>query len=227
MESKVKDGNYVVIQSFMVNRLNLKGNELIIYALIYGFSQDGEQHFTGSLKYLSDWTNSSKQGISKSLKSLVKKGLIEKEENFINGVKFCEYYATKFNGGMQQSLMGGMQQSLPNNLSIYNIDDILDKYHSTLTDLPKVIKLTDRRKSNVKARIDEYGYDNVFKIFDIVANSDFLLGKVTEWKADFDWIMLPNNFVKVLEGKYLNADFNLNKGEKVENKELKTEEEDY
>lgn len=227
MESKVKDGNYVVIQSFMVNRLNLKGNELIIYALIYGFSQDGEQHFTGSLKYLSDWTNSSKQGISKSLKSLVKKGLIEKEENFINGVKFCEYYATKFNGGMQQSLMGGMQQSLPNNLSIYNIDDILDKYHSTLTDLPKVIKLTDRRKSNVKARIDEYGYDNVFKIFDIVANSDFLLGKVTEWKADFDWIMLPNNFVKVLEGKYLNADFNLNKSEEIENKELKTEEEDY
>ena len=31
--------NYVVVQSWMVRELGLKGNSAIIYALIYGFSQ--------------------------------------------------------------------------------------------------------------------------------------------------------------------------------------------
>ena len=33
--------NYIVIQTFMIRELKLKGNELILYALIHGFSQDG------------------------------------------------------------------------------------------------------------------------------------------------------------------------------------------
>ena len=34
MASKIKDGNYVVIQSFMVKELELEGNELLIYAFV-------------------------------------------------------------------------------------------------------------------------------------------------------------------------------------------------
>ena len=92
----IKNENFIVIQGFMINELGLKGNELIVYAIIYGFSQDGENKYTGSLNYLANWTNSTKQGVLKSLKSLVDKGYIIKEEKYINGVKFCEYYTTKF-----------------------------------------------------------------------------------------------------------------------------------
>lgn len=130
---KVTNENYIVIQGWMVNELKLKGNGLIIYALIYGFSQSESQKYTGSLQYLADWTNSSKQGIQKSLKLLIKKNLIAKEERFINGVKFVVYYATKLHGvynkvawGMQQSCMGGMQQSCTNNIDIYNIEDNIE-----------------------------------------------------------------------------------------------------
>lgn len=128
----VKDGSYITIQSFMVNELKLKGNELLVYAVIFGFSQDGESYFEGSLRYLADWTNSTRQGISKVLKSLVEKGLIEKKENHKNGLKFCLYRATKFNTmynkseqGVQQSLTEGVQQSLTNNISLNNIKDII------------------------------------------------------------------------------------------------------
>lgn len=114
MESKVKDGNYYVVQSFMVKELGLKGLEKEIYAIIYGFSQ-AEQKFDGSLQYLADWTLSTKQGVMKVLKSLQEKELINKEEEYKNGVKFVKYYATEFNGGMKQSLMGGIKQSLTNN----------------------------------------------------------------------------------------------------------------
>lgn len=130
--SKVNSDGYINIQGWMVSELNLKGNELLIYAIIYGFSQDGESRFTGSLQYLADWTNSTKQGVQKVLKSLMEKGLLVKEEKVINNIKFCEYKAIKKVDGMQQSfigytteLHGGIQQSCTNKL-IYNLDNKLE-----------------------------------------------------------------------------------------------------
>ena len=67
MESKVKNENHIVIHGWMVNKLGLKGNELLVYAIIYGFSQTEGQKYIGSLQYLADWTNSTKQGVIKSL----------------------------------------------------------------------------------------------------------------------------------------------------------------
>ncbi len=36
----IKADNYIAIQGWMVTELGLKNTELIVYALIYGFSQD-------------------------------------------------------------------------------------------------------------------------------------------------------------------------------------------
>lgn len=69
---------YVVIHSFMVDELGLKGNELMIFAIIYGFSQDGESFFKGSLSYLREWTGATKATVIRALKSLIEKGYIEK-----------------------------------------------------------------------------------------------------------------------------------------------------
>lgn len=124
-KSKVNRENYIVVNGWMLTDLKLKGNELLVYACIYGFSQAANQVFNGSLQYLADWTNSTKQGVIKNLKSLEEKGYIVKAEKYINGVKFCEYYATQLNEvlnkveeGSKQSLTGGSEQSLPNNLSL-------------------------------------------------------------------------------------------------------------
>lgn len=114
--------NYIVIQGWMITELNLSGNELLIYAIIYGFSQDENQTFRGSLKYLSDWTNSTKRGTIKSLKSLLDKGLVCKKDVYINKVKFCEYgIVRKFTSG-ELSSSGGSELSSPNNININNIN---------------------------------------------------------------------------------------------------------
>ena len=107
-KSWVKDGNFITIQSFMVKDLKLKGNELLTYAIIYGFSQNGESKFTGSLQYIADWTNSTKQGVMKNLKALVEKGLIVKTDIYNNGVKFVQYHATELRT-MQESLTGSTE----------------------------------------------------------------------------------------------------------------------
>ena len=118
--------NYINIQGWMVTDLGLKGNELLIYAIIYGFTQDGEHKFKGSLNYLASWTNSTKQGMIKALKKLIEKNLIVKEEFWENNVKFCEYYVTKFNDTIKQSLMDGIKQSLTNNIDNNKLDNNID-----------------------------------------------------------------------------------------------------
>ena len=64
-ESHIKDENYIAVQGWMRNQLKLKGNELLVYAIIYGFSQTTNQVFNGSLQYLADWCGATKQGVIK------------------------------------------------------------------------------------------------------------------------------------------------------------------
>lgn len=168
MLGKVQNENYVLIQGWMINDLKLKGNELIVYAIIYGFTQIEGQLFNGSLQYLADWTNSTKQGVVKNLKSLIEKGLIKKNDKYINGVKFCEYYATKFNGvynkverGIQQSLIPPMQQSLTNNINIDNTNNNINNNNNRKFKKPTIEDIKQycyERKNNINAEqfIDYY-----------------------------------------------------------------------
>lgn len=202
----VKDENFIVIQGWMRTELNLKGNELLVYAIIYGFSQTENQFFTGSLRYLAEWTGSTKQGILKNLKSLVDKGLIQKEEYYKNNVKFVKYHATELNT-IQLSLTGhttefnAMQLSfsdtLYNNIE-YSIDDkieetasttppeekipyseILEAYNALCPSLPKAQKLSNDRKKAVKARIhDGFTVEQMKQAFINAEASPFLTGKV-------------------------------------------------
>lgn len=92
--SAVKDNNFISIQGWMRTRLNLKGNELLIYALIYGFSQDGQSRFTGSRKYIADWCGCSLDTVDRSLSSLVGKGLLAKYPHTDqNGSRVVDYAA--------------------------------------------------------------------------------------------------------------------------------------
>ena len=103
---KISENSYIVIQAFMVRDLKLKGLELLLYAIIFGFSQAEDQKYTGSLQYLADWTNSTKRSVMNGLKSLVEQDLILKDETYVNGVKFVSYavnlfhpYGKNFTGG--------------------------------------------------------------------------------------------------------------------------------
>ena len=87
----MKKENYITIQGWMVTDLGLSGNDLICYALIYGFTQDEESEFRGSISYIADWLGVTKPNARLIIKRLVDKGLIIKRDEFINNVKFCRY----------------------------------------------------------------------------------------------------------------------------------------
>lgn len=134
--------NYISIQSWMVKELNLTGNDLICYALIYGFSQDGQSEFNGSLSYIAEWLNTSRQTARLIIKRLVDNGVIEKRDTVINGVKFCRYVATNTgcgenhhtvinnNTGCGENHHGGVVKIATNNI----LDNINDNNKSTNVD---------------------------------------------------------------------------------------------
>ncbi len=93
---QIKDENYYTIHGWMINRLGLKGIQLSLYAIIYGFSQDGENEYRGRTQYLCDFTGgTSKPTVLKALQELVDKGYLQKRDEVINGVRFVRYRAVR------------------------------------------------------------------------------------------------------------------------------------
>ena len=80
----ISDGTYITIQGWMRTDLKLSGNELIVYAIIYGFSQNKQGEFTGSAQYLADWTGCSRRHIMRILNKLVEEKTISKTETVLN-----------------------------------------------------------------------------------------------------------------------------------------------
>ena len=108
---------FVVIQDWMCSELNLKGNDLLIYALIYGFSQDGESRFSGSRKYIAETFNISLPTVDKSLKNLIDRNLVERHKEERAGITFYSY--NSFLPVKKLSSPG--KETLPNNID-NNID---------------------------------------------------------------------------------------------------------
>lgn len=81
MEKKtiVRSDNHITIDGWMINELELSGSELIVYGLIWGFSQTENQWCTASQAYIARWANISTRGLRKILDKLEEKGLLIKE----------------------------------------------------------------------------------------------------------------------------------------------------
>lgn len=207
-ESKVKRENYITVQGFMLTDLKLKGNELLIYACIYGFSQTENQVFNGGLRYLADWVNSTKQSVIKCLKSLEEKGYIIKREKYINGVKSCEYYTTELNTllnkveyPIKQSLTGGIKQSLTNNIELDKLLDNIKEIVGYLNSKLGTRYLPDNEKTQrlITARFNEN------KKYTVADFKDVIDKKVKEWKGtEMEKYLRPETLFGTKFESYLN-----------------------
>ena len=82
---------------------------------------------------------------------------------------------------------------------------VLDAFQESCPSLPKVLKLSESRKKAIKARLNDFGLEDIKRAFALTEQSDFLKGtNATGWQAGFDWLMKPANLTKVLEGNYEN-----------------------
>lgn len=125
--------DYIVIQRWMVSELGLKGNELLIYALIYSFSRDGESEFRGSIDYVEKWTGVARNTVKGSLKKLVERNLVTKRDFAQNNVRYCAYKVVmQYDAEVGQKLPWGRAKIAPGGRAkidpnIYNKDKHKDK----------------------------------------------------------------------------------------------------
>lgn len=207
--------SFVNVQGWMVQKLNLSGNELLAYALIYGFSQEENTKFTGSINYVSTWLNCSKPTVIKTLLELCKKELVFKESFEVNNVQFNTYKANlqvvkNIDWGSKNDSDGGSKENLPNNIYKDNIDNNI---YSNNTPPQKNENLKSKKSKkevevieekfpfgehqNVKLSLDEkekllqrWGADVFQQIVDKLSN--YKLSSGTKYKSDYGAI---NNWV--------------------------------
>ena len=111
----------------MRTSLGLKGNELLVFAIINGYSQSRQGCFYGSLAHLQELTGiASRQTVITTLQGLIEKGLIVRYETTVDGVRRVLYSISE----AVQKLNGGSPKIGHNNKGI----DIKDKKDNIYTD---------------------------------------------------------------------------------------------
>jgi hypothetical protein len=125
----MKNDNYINIQGWMVNELGLKGNKLNLYALIYGFSQDGVNEYKASLPYIGKALGVTPRQAIRLIEELVEKNLIIKTlgscDNKSNTYKYNPGVVTFCHGGSDILSLGGSDILSPhyNNIYINNLNN--------------------------------------------------------------------------------------------------------
>lgn len=96
-----------------------------------------------------------------------------------------------------------------------NFDEIVEFWNATTCCVfGKLICIDNNRAKMTRARIIDHGKDSFFQAIRNAAESVFL--RSVTWFS-YDWMIRPNNFIKVLEGRYSNRETQNNSGCVTEN----------
>ena len=227
METRTfKIENYITVPGFAIVEFGLSGNELLCYSLIYGFTQDDETEFRGSLNYVASALNVTKQNAKKIIDRLIERGLIEKREIYFSGVKFCHYVAKRYgvaesatgryqnnNGGVAEIATGGIAETATHNNKIDNSNDkIEDTADGGLFPAdPSFVPVTvtrPRRTSESLCLFENsryYDFDAFVAQFKAPEFADvdmvYYYHAVADWSAPKgkkmkDWIATARNFIR-------------------------------
>ena len=101
----MKKNDYILVQAQMISDLHLKGNELLIFALIHGYTKDGRNRCRASLKYISGWVDTSKSATIKAINRLEEAGYVERH-TYMEGNVQCVEYSTNYEALLLRSAQG-------------------------------------------------------------------------------------------------------------------------
>ena len=149
----MNSNNFIVIQGWMCNELNLNGNELLIFALINGFSQDGVSRFSGGRKYIADTINITLPTVDSALKKLLESEYItvEKSTDHIHTDSYAvtNEVVKKFYQGSKEILPESSKEILPNNIYNKNIKESKNKTNSKELVQDFELSKPKKKKSNL------------------------------------------------------------------------------
>ena len=89
----------------MIADLGLKGNELLVFALIHGYTKDGKSKCRVSLSYIAKWLCSNKSMVIKVINNLELGGYINRHE-YLEGRVRCVEYSTNYEDLLEKVASG-------------------------------------------------------------------------------------------------------------------------
>lgn len=172
-------------------------------------------------KYI-DRANISRQNGAKGGRPQKPDGLIKNPENPVgsekpNGLLETQAVSEKPSGSNKLNIKYKKQENINEKDNLDNIssvstdliereiEEVVEFYNQTCTTckLPKCMKLSDKRKRQIRARLRESGKEKVFEAITIASQSEFMNGmNDTGWRADIEFITNANKFLLILEGRY-------------------------
>lgn len=100
---------------------------------------------------------------------------------------------------------GNSKKSCSENNNIEQLDtrEIITAWNGLGLAQISTLKVGTKRYTMLRARLNEHGSDSIFQAIDNIRCSAFLRGQNNRgWMISFDWLVKPNNFIKVFEGQY-------------------------
>ena len=209
---KVKDDNYYITYGWMINQLQLKGNELQIFAIIYGFSQNNKKDFNGATTYLAEWIGGTKRTVITVLQKLVEKKLLIKEVDNVgtpniykinpeiidkNGkfnINWCKNFTStseKISSPQCKNFTSTSENFSPNN----NIDNNIDNnINNIVVDVvKKKIKTADKKQEKLDRYRDKdfkevsYAFSNNIHPINGMIEADMLISLLDDYGKS--WVL--------------------------------------
>jgi DNA-binding MarR family transcriptional regulator len=177
----MKNEGYINIQGWMINDLQLNGNELLLFAVIYGFSQDGKSQYRGSLTYIENALKISRRTIIRILQKLVDQKLIKKEFNSTGNLYSANLTLLARKGVTKCHQSSDKMSPVSSDKSIHNNNKYNNKdNNNTSNEVAYVIKLFEKldvknktyyknktQRTKVEFLIREHGVDRLEQIIDV------------------------------------------------------------
>lgn len=172
-------GYFLTITDEMI-KWGLNGSELLVFALINGYSQRGLGCYYGSLENTAEMCGLSRATALRTLQSLTEKGFLLKGKSVINGDARTTYTAvrvSKCNSEEYQNDTASGIKMIPNNKDI-NINNTLSYKgggHFRKPSLDEVKSYCRERGNSVNAE----------RFFDFYESNGWMVGKnrMKDWKA--------------------------------------------
>ena len=167
-----------------------------------------ENHENKAYQLKSDWSTTGIPMVNPD-KIRIDKNRIDKnreEENSIDNKKMSltseEMSLETDKISSNDSLAIASPTPTENKKEVFN--NFLNIYNEECTNLPKCLKITEKRKVAINKCLKEKIDEEIFKQICIKANqSNFLIGENDRnWKADFDFVTRTDKAMQILEGKY-------------------------
>lgn len=173
---------YFVVHEWMATELGLKGTDLLVYAIIFGFTQIEEQSFFGTRRYLAEFIGASIPTVQRSLDALVARELLQRNvaDAPVNGIRIVSYKAN-------------LNPQYQNDTGIKMIHN--DNIHNSIKSNGVTVSKEGSSKSSrfikptvdeIRAYCNEKGYNiDPERFYDYNESKGWLVGKtpMKDWRA--------------------------------------------